>query len=928
MFRRLRPAASLTIGLALMAAVLVPGSKAEAQVDLPLAVNFQDQAASTPSGYDADYGQAYDAGRGFGWTNSSDAPLSLVGNGRDRNASSDQRLDTLMQPQLKNGSPGVSTEGRWKAAVENGTYEVTVAAGDASYYDSEHVVRVEGQTAIDFTPTSGTPFSTETIEVTVVDGFLNVDAVGGVNTKLNYVEADLVDSTPNPGDGDVANVNFQNESAATPDGYEPDFGQAFSAERGYGWEARSGGAPLDLTGNGRERNVLPDKRNDTFMHMAFGGPTNGVRTEGQWSVEVPNGEYDLTVGVGDASYYDSTHSVRAEGQTLGTFTPSSSNPVTTFNGTVEVADGKLTLDQGTGTNTKVTFVDVTPADGGTDPVDPEEPTGSSALEVESPQDYLGLGDRLVFSTVNYNTEPTETVTLNNPSAEAVQVTGFEFGGTDSGAFELAPGQSSNFEIAPGGSADVEVAFTPVKHESNQATMTVQTDENAAELAEVTLGGMNATNFEDVNEPSLQAIFDTFGYDVNAAVQYESTNFISKSAGAIGDEVLASYFNRADSSEPVNLHPLANYSGRSTGAKGPFGFNNKDQASAANSGYSLPGGSDVFGGQNQRLLPELQSGQSTAWNNPTQSFGFRDGNPGAVAYSDDKLNPGEQLHNVRVYPAVDADGQPIENSYLVGVDIGPNDCCFKNFDYQDYVFLMTNVTPESIAEPAPSVGANSLNRNFSSSAAGTVTDANGNGTGFAEVQPNTAGNQYDASKLNLNTATGHLEIKSGPGTNSSGTNNQVNALQSRFNASNNKFRIQSKFVGPFDFLNVNNEQQAIYFGPDQNNHLKAEVEYANGQHVLSIWKEQNGTGQIVQRTAVPGLASANTIDLRIDVDPLYDRKANVFYSINGGGFTKLNGGAISVPGTWMGVSVPAGILVSHQGGSEFTARFDSFAVVGW
>ena len=152
----MRRAAILTV--LTVVAVVVPVTSeiaaGDATVAAPFFVNFQAQTTTTPSGYVGDYGQAYDATRGYGWVDTSGAPLSLVGNGRERTAASDKRLDTLVHMQLPPGSSGVSTQGAWRASVPNGTYSVTVAVGDPSYIDSHHLIHVEGVTAIDFTPST------------------------------------------------------------------------------------------------------------------------------------------------------------------------------------------------------------------------------------------------------------------------------------------------------------------------------------------------------------------------------------------------------------------------------------------------------------------------------------------------------------------------------------------------------------------------------------------------------------------------------------------------------------------------------------------------------------------------------------------------------------------------------------------------------
>jgi hypothetical protein len=72
---------------------------------------------------------------------------------------------------------------------------VTVSVGDATATDSTHRIRVEGNVVIaGFVPTSSTRFAQASRTVSVSDGRLTIDAIGGTNTKLNYVDV----SAPSP----------------------------------------------------------------------------------------------------------------------------------------------------------------------------------------------------------------------------------------------------------------------------------------------------------------------------------------------------------------------------------------------------------------------------------------------------------------------------------------------------------------------------------------------------------------------------------------------------------------------------------------------------------------------------------------------------------------------------------------------------------
>ncbi|HEX2621313.1 MAG TPA: hypothetical protein VHL11_14240, partial [Phototrophicaceae bacterium] len=188
-------------------------------------INFQTQTApvpTIPTIYFKDYGQPYGvrsdpnqgSGWSYGWIDASGAPLDLSlngGNGRDRGYSAtgmDQRLDTLLYMQGDDFTgtfpSGVQTEGKWEIAVPNGTYLVTVSAGDprlepTTANESYSSINVEGINAI-YRWYSALPSGSvdrlkqATISVFVTDGKLTVDALSGFNSKINYIDITAVTS--------------------------------------------------------------------------------------------------------------------------------------------------------------------------------------------------------------------------------------------------------------------------------------------------------------------------------------------------------------------------------------------------------------------------------------------------------------------------------------------------------------------------------------------------------------------------------------------------------------------------------------------------------------------------------------------------------------------------------------------------------------
>ncbi len=169
-------------------------------------INFQDPQTIPPLGHLRDYGQPFGLRTGayqgvglyYGWKKRVDGSvLDLTANGRNRNTPDDVLLATLIHMQanhIKAPWKGVKTEGYWEVRVPNGTYDVTVSAGDGSVtlMPEKHILNVEGVSAVKaFVPNGkkGTisRFKSATVRVKVNDEHLTINADGGKSTKINYV---------------------------------------------------------------------------------------------------------------------------------------------------------------------------------------------------------------------------------------------------------------------------------------------------------------------------------------------------------------------------------------------------------------------------------------------------------------------------------------------------------------------------------------------------------------------------------------------------------------------------------------------------------------------------------------------------------------------------------------------------------------------
>ncbi|MCP4425970.1 MAG: DUF1349 domain-containing protein, partial [Chloroflexi bacterium] len=148
----------------------------------------------------------------------------------------------------------------------------------------------------------------------------------------------------------LVQINYQPSGDQVPAGYAVDGGDAYG-NRGngfsYGWNS-------DNTGNARDRDNgdSPDQRYDTFNHMQQGGTFD-------WEIGVPSGTYEVCLVAGDPNALDSVHRINVEGTLAVDFTPTSDNQWSAGFVTVDVVDGRITVDNAGGSdNNKINFIEI------------------------------------------------------------------------------------------------------------------------------------------------------------------------------------------------------------------------------------------------------------------------------------------------------------------------------------------------------------------------------------------------------------------------------------------------------------------------------------------------------------------------------------------------------------------------------------------
>lgn len=199
---------------------------------------------------------------------------------------------------------------------------------------------------------------------------------------------------------------------------------------------------------------------------------------------------------------------------------------------------------------------------------------------------------------------------------------------------------------------------------------------------VPLHGLGTKALEGENEAPLFRVARTLALPVDIGAE---TLITPKDGKPIGSGIVATHF-RPVAGKPVVMTPLARYS---PPWKLPFGVYWEEGGQKKQLEAGCLDDSSVVKDGHQRLFPPLVGGK-TASLNPPGPFGIYCTSPTHTAHSDPALNGGN-VHSIpqalRVYPVKEILGRSLENAYLL---------CFeeaKNGDYQDYVFLIENVTAE-------------------------------------------------------------------------------------------------------------------------------------------------------------------------------------------------------------------------------------------
>jgi len=252
--------------------------------------------------------------------------------------------------------------------------------------------------------------------------------------------------------------------------------------------------------------------------------------------------------------------------------------------------------------------------------------------------------------------------------------------TDDSKFTVSTSMET---LLPGESISVDVTFTPAGEVGEfNSTLTITSNDADDPNVTIDLFALSTNGFEGSNEPTVSTILSTTGIDVDpgwTGLIVSTTDF------PLGDEILDTLF-RKSGTEDVVITPIGRYAPLQPV---PFGYYFSNEGNPILNEVGIL--SDVSP-EHQSLFPELTSGSMT-FDPGADEFGIYVSDNSYDIYTEDELNmllhPNQTEHAIRVYPVKNRSGNVVPNTYLLVTEEA------LNGDYNDFMFVVSNVVPASV-----------------------------------------------------------------------------------------------------------------------------------------------------------------------------------------------------------------------------------------
>jgi len=297
---------------------------------------------------------------------------------------------------------------------------------------------------------------------------------------------------------------------------------------------------------------------------------------------------------------------------------------------------------------------------------------SRVEKVHEPLEVTPL--ELHFSGLRGVTKGSESVAIKNTGNESAPVSEIRVVGTHAATFKilnvpllpvvLPPGKSFSFAVGFEPAADAEAG---VQHARVRIVRTEDDDGPPCDLT-----GLVTVGSKPSDEPTLQEILETLGYDVDVGSQSRK---LPTTPPLLGDEIKSPIFERAKPGD-VGYYLIARYA---TDEASSFGYYVvKDGKSV-----TKPIGSAAKG-HNQTLNPELEGDSQTSFDPGENRFGLYLKVGRRTLSCDDKTSSCARVS--RTYPLRSRGRTPVQDAYVVAFDEDGDG------DFQDHVFMLWNVKP--------------------------------------------------------------------------------------------------------------------------------------------------------------------------------------------------------------------------------------------
>ena len=215
-----------------------------------------------------------------------------------------------------------------------------------------------------------------------------------------------------------------------------------------------------------------------------------------------------------------------------------------------------------------------------------------------------------------------------------------------------------------------------------ATLQIDSTDAVTPVVQVGLHGLSLQGLEGGNEPGLQAVVDTLGVSIDVGGAGLVIRPVPENIAPVADEINIELFERA-APGLVSIVPVARFSPAELLPYG-FYFPNGTPTPVLNEVNQIQD-STVNPINHQTLVP-LSTGAGTTFDPGTFNFGFyvTSLSFGRSSYTQNALNTGSRVRAARIFPVDDRNNNPVPNTFLLTYEDAANG------DYQDYVFLISNV----------------------------------------------------------------------------------------------------------------------------------------------------------------------------------------------------------------------------------------------